>query len=115
MSNFKLRVWFEDINGSHDGYCSDAGDSTYESEYSDKIVNIPDKLSPESVNEDGTLNNLDCLSFLEYKKPHGYCSVYSTRTVTRAKIIDTNATVKAKWMCALSPDESDEDVDDDVE
>lgn len=106
MSNFKLRVWYKDRDGSHDGYCSDA-------EYSDEIVDIPDELSPEAVNEDGTLNNLECLKSLEYREPHenGYCNMYSTREVIRAKIIDANVTVKAKWMKALSPNESDEEVD----
>ncbi|MDD4930888.1 MAG: hypothetical protein PHG66_01880 [Candidatus Colwellbacteria bacterium] len=114
MSNFRLRVWFKDIDGSHDGYCSDAENPTYTTEYSDEIVDIPNDLSPETVDEDGTLNNLDCLISLEYREYHGsgYCGVYSTRKVIKAKIIDTTTAIKAKWMRALSLDESDEEVDD---
>lgn len=113
MSNFKLHIFFESVYGSHSGHCSDSGNRKYDKQKSDEIVDIPENLPPEAVDDNGNINNLDCLEFLEYRKPHGNgrCGVYSTRRVIRAKIVDITQTIKAKWMRALEPDESDEEVD----
>ena len=115
MSNFQLHVWFKDIDVVHDGYCSDSGEPTYDTEYSDTIIDIPDELSPESVDADGTLNNLECLSSLEYREPHGngYCGVYNTRQVIGAKIVEK----RVNWLysCLLENNEDDEPINDEIE
>lgn len=72
-----IKVWYKhrDVTG------------TYEEEHcSHLLVEIPDTLSVESINDDGTLNDFSCLSHLESEKVIGN----GLRKIIRAKIIYIN-------------------------
>lgn len=101
--SFMLKVCFLEKTETHTGYCSDPETFESDKEENNEIINIPDNLSPESINDDGTLNNLSCLKYLEYSSnlhDNYFCRARTTRRVISANIIDSS--VKERWIKSLN-------------